>query len=145
MKTHIGFKAVQAESCTVGEFNKIRPLVYSGESQDGYKVVYPDGYVSWSPKDVFENAYMEVGANNTITQKNVDSFIKDVTVHSYNNKTTVVIATLVNGFVITESSSCVNPANFSEEIGKEICLERIRNKIWELLGFLLQTAVSGIK
>ncbi len=26
----------------------------------GYEVVYPDGYVSWAPKDVFENAYREV-------------------------------------------------------------------------------------
>ena len=25
--------------------------------EDGYKVVYPDGYESWSPKDVFEKAY----------------------------------------------------------------------------------------
>ena len=27
--------------------------------EDGYKVVYPDGYESWSPKDVFEAAYRE--------------------------------------------------------------------------------------
>lgn len=25
--------------------------------KDGYKVVYEDGYESWSPKDVFEKAY----------------------------------------------------------------------------------------
>ena len=25
--------------------------------EDGYKVVYPDGYESWSPKEVFEEAY----------------------------------------------------------------------------------------
>lgn len=26
-------------------------------TEDGYKVRYPDGYESWSPKDVFEEAY----------------------------------------------------------------------------------------
>ena len=26
----------------------------------GYKVIYPDGYVSWSPKEVFEHAYREI-------------------------------------------------------------------------------------
>lgn len=26
-------------------------------SQNGYKVIYPDGYISWSPKTTFENAY----------------------------------------------------------------------------------------
>ncbi len=30
------------------------------ENQPGYKVTYPDGYVSWSPKEVFETAYREV-------------------------------------------------------------------------------------
>ena len=29
--------------------------------EDGYKVVYEGGYESWSPKDVFEKAYHEVG------------------------------------------------------------------------------------
>ncbi len=27
------------------------------DGRPGYKVLYPDGYVSWSPKDVFEKAY----------------------------------------------------------------------------------------
>ena len=26
-------------------------------SREGYLVIYPDGYKSWSPKDTFENAY----------------------------------------------------------------------------------------
>jgi len=30
------------------------------ETRPGYRVTYPDGYVSWSPKDVFEMAYREV-------------------------------------------------------------------------------------
>jgi hypothetical protein len=58
MKAYIGIKFVDAEPMTVQEYNKqIRPLHYSGESQEGYKVVYEDGYVSWSPKNVFEKAY----------------------------------------------------------------------------------------
>lgn len=28
--------------------------------RDGYKVTYQDGYVSWSPKDVFEQAYRPI-------------------------------------------------------------------------------------
>lgn len=30
------------------------------EPKDGYKVMYPDGYFSWSPKSVFENAYRKI-------------------------------------------------------------------------------------
>ena len=31
------------------------------DGQEGYKVIYDNGYESWSPKDVFEKAYREVG------------------------------------------------------------------------------------
>jgi hypothetical protein len=30
------------------------------EDQEGYLVYYPDGYTSWSPKSVFEQAYREI-------------------------------------------------------------------------------------
>ena len=58
-------------------------------------------------------------------------------------KTTVVRAVLQNGFEIVESSSCVSPENYDEIVGRNICLEKIKDKIWTLLGFLLQTAVNG--
>ena len=44
MEQFIGTKIVKAE-----------PMAKDG--QPGYKVVYEDGYESWSPKDVFNNAY----------------------------------------------------------------------------------------
>lgn len=31
------------------------------EQRDGYSVKYPDGYTSWSPKEVFEAAYLPIG------------------------------------------------------------------------------------
>lgn len=31
------------------------------DGKEGYKVVYEDGYTSWSPKDAFEKAYRENG------------------------------------------------------------------------------------
>ena len=68
MKQYIGTKVVQAEPAfrvSAGDFkNVIHPKTYAipedrtGQTwEDGYKVVYPDGYVSWSPKEVFEEAY----------------------------------------------------------------------------------------
>ena len=81
----------------------------------------------------------------SISQKMVDDFIAEVHVTTLGEKTTVVRVVLVNGFEIVEASSCVSPENYSEEMGKEICLERIKGKVWMLLGFLLQTGVSGVK
>jgi hypothetical protein len=58
MQKYIGVKIITGEPMTAIEFNdNVRPLKYLGDSQEGYKVTYEDGYVSWSPKDVFENAY----------------------------------------------------------------------------------------
>lgn len=31
------------------------------DGQPGYAVKYPDGFVSWSPKNVFEEAYLPIG------------------------------------------------------------------------------------
>jgi len=45
MNKYIGIKLIEAE-----------PQVK--DKQEGYKVVYSDGYVSWSPKAVFEAAYI---------------------------------------------------------------------------------------
>ena len=113
--------------------------------EEGYEVVYPDGYTSWSPKEVLEKAYMKIGYNITVTQEMVDGFIDHVEVTTMGDKTTVVRATLVNGFIIVESSSCVDPANYNQALGQEYCEARIKNKVWELLGFLLQTARYGIR
>jgi len=145
MKKYIGFKMIQAEPMTVAEYNKqVRPLVYSGASQEGYKVDYPDNYSGWSPKDVFEKAYMQVGDNNTITQELVEGFIVAYEVVTQQNKITIVTATLANNFTIVESSACVDPANYNEKLGSDICKDRIKNKVWFLLGFLLQTAKDGV-
>ncbi len=59
-------------------------------------------------------------------------------------KITVVRAVLANGFEIVESSSCVSAENYDEALGAQICMKHIKDKVWMLLGFLLQTAVHGI-
>lgn len=60
-------------------------------------------------------------------------------------KTTVVCCTLPNGFVICESSSCVDPVNYDHELGTKICKERIANKVWELEGYVLQNTLMTQK
>lgn len=42
---------------------KIVQAAYEERLHDvvGYKVIYEDGYESWSPKDVFEQAYLPLG------------------------------------------------------------------------------------
>ena len=72
MKNYIGVKIVKAEPMTKGEFEKMRGAVSSRLEVDttpGYMVKYPDGYLSWSPKSVFEKAYRELDCQDFITSE----------------------------------------------------------------------------
>ena len=120
--------------------------------EPGYRVRYPDGYESWSPKDVFERAYLPVTINPdlrteapSISQQMVDDFIRETEVITMGGKTTVVRAILRNGFEVVESSASVSAENYDEALGAKICMEHIKDKVWMLLGFLLQTAIHGVK
>ena len=65
MKKFIGTKVIKAEPMTVTEAQvlgvEIKPATVE---ENGYLVEYNDGYKSWSPKSVFEEAYREVGSVN---------------------------------------------------------------------------------
>lgn len=58
MEKYIGTKIVEAEPA-MRKAPTVHPLVDAGY-EDGYKVVYADGYESWSPKAAFEEAYHRV-------------------------------------------------------------------------------------
>lgn len=72
MKTYIGTKIIQATPMKRMEYNQLRGWTVPEDengSDEGYLVEYTDGgkpnlagysgYVSWSPKAQFENAYQE--------------------------------------------------------------------------------------
>lgn len=154
MKKYIGCKLIKAEPMNRGDYNKYRGWTIPANenpADEGYLLRYPDGYESWSPKYVFDSAYLAVDDNKSlpsgvsIGQKMVDEFISFTETKTMGNRTTVVRCVLRNGFEIVESSSCVDPKNYSEDMGHEICMGKIKDKIWELLGFLLQTAWHGIQ
>ena len=155
MKTYIGTKIIEAIPAirTGGKVYDANELIPRSMelAEDGYKVRYQDGYESFSPKDVFERFYLELTVNPelrtkkpSISQKMVDDFIVAKEVSTLGDKVTVVRATLRNGFELVESSACVSPENYDEKLGAEICMEKIKDKVWFLLGFLLQTGVNGL-
>lgn len=76
---------------------------------------------------------------NTVAEQQIKDLLanSEIDVMTVYEKVTVVCCKLPNGFVITEASGAVDPANYDEEIGKEICMERITNKLWELEGYAL--------
>lgn len=161
MKKYIGTKLIEAAPayrCMDGR-GKVVITLCPDEAfpnypsvEEGYCVRYPDGYESWSPKETFEKAYLPLSVNRdlktdkpSISVEMVEDFIRKVYTETAGEKTTIVRAVLKNGFEIVESSSCVSPENYDEDLGREICMKKIKDKIWMLLGFLLQTATNGVK
>jgi hypothetical protein len=73
MKKYLGIKVVNAVPMNRADYNKLRgwtlPSDENGEDE-GYLVEYRDGgpantsiykgYISWSPKEVFERSYTEI-------------------------------------------------------------------------------------
>lgn len=78
---------------------------------------------------------------NTVTPEQVKENMQDVIVRTlvdFGKPTTYVTIRMKNGFTLRESTTCVDPENYNEEIGKEICLKRLEDKVWFLLGYQLQ-------
>lgn len=116
--------------------------------------VSEDGIISFA----FGNDFMHMGVMNnaefeahfekvkevvetpTITEEYIDEILEncEFDMRTAFGKCTVVTCRLPNGFVISDYAACVDPENYDEDMGIEICRERIKNKIWELEAYRLQ-------
>lgn len=121
-----------------------------GDSLDvdaGYEVTYPDEYKSWCPKEVADNAYFKLDETNNgtlITHNDIVNFVSRYESSTFSEKTTIVNVKTITGFELIETSSCVDPKNYSKKLGTINALEKANSKIWDYLGFVLQWAKNGI-
>lgn len=78
--------------------------------------------------------------SSTVTEEMIELILEDseFEVDTVFDKCTLLTCKLPNGFVLVESSACVSPENYDEELGIEICLNKIKAKLWELEGYRLQ-------
>lgn len=119
------------------------------EGVSGSEVQFENGYVSWLPSEVLVKFGLLVQPGLTdnsqrITPIVVEDFIAKYEDFKGGQKTTIVVATLKNGFEVVGTSACVDPLDYVHEIGIANAKKRIIEKVWELLGFLLQTARDGV-
>lgn len=122
------------------------------DGRPGYAVKYEDGYVSWSPKDVFEKAYLPMGElpggklnDDRVTLKMIRLICPEYEASRLDEKTTLVKGKCVTGFTQYETSACVDPANYDEIIGSDIATEKVKNTWWKCLGFVVQWGRFGLK
>ncbi len=158
MQTAIGVKMVKFKAMTRQEYCDYRgwklPPDENG-ADAGMLVEYvnsptrnhPDheGYISWSPAKEFDDAYFPLSEGNKISPADVATFTGEMAATQVDAKTTLVKTTSPTGFVLYETSSCVDPDNFDMAIGTNIGVSRCQDKLWFALGFVLQWAKNGLK
>lgn len=127
MKKYIGTKIIDAEPRQ------------GADGRDGYKVVYKDGYTSWSPTEAFEEAYVAIDSiPNKLSVESIESKIANTDlIRVPNTTTTLCFLHLENGYTVVGKSACIDPKEYQEEIGASIAYEDALNKVWELEGYLL--------
>ena len=83
-------------------------------------------------------------AKTSVTQEDIDRLIAgaDISIQTVYDKCTLVTVKLKNGFVLSASSACVDPKNYSQELGASICMEHIKDELWKLEGYALQKKLS---
>lgn len=79
----------------------------------------------------------------SITQDQIDALLARADIHVFTifDKVTMVAVRLENGFVLTESAGAVSKENYSEETGRQICLSKIEQQLWQLEGYRLQSQI----
>lgn len=80
-----------------------------------------------------------------ITPERIEAVIASTQFHVFEgSQLTVCCLTLTNGFTVTGESACASPENFNAELGQKIALQKAKDKIWALEGYLLkQTLFEG--
>lgn len=144
----IGIKMVDLQPMTAREANdKGHRIGEHSFETDGYEVTYPDGYKSWSPKEVADAAYFPIKDENgqMIKPEDIENFIEIENVSKLGTKTTVVSIYTITGFDSHGLSSCVDPSRYDVNIGKKFAKEKAVDAIWAGLGFVLQWAKFGLK
>jgi len=71
-----------------------------------------------------------------VTEADVDRAIAVTQYHWFPGTTLIVCAvTLHNGYVVTGTSACVDPALFDEVRGRSIARDKAKGEIWAMLGY----------
>lgn len=116
--------------------NTKRSIVLNASMVDDYFAKYDDNH-----KQTDQKPKQRV---NKVTSDRIAEIIEQSEFEAYTvfDKCTIVACKLPNGFVITESSACVDPENYDEDLGIDLCLDKIQDKIWELEGYMLQNDID---
>lgn len=176
MQKYIGTKTINAKPMTRKEYNDLRGWSVPKDenpADEGYLVEYIDGgqanhpdysgYLSWSPKEVFERAYQsqpvisEYSADDVVTEDMIKArglsarrvsldelhdSIKSVEIVRHRSESGSIlrfaILSLDNGFTVTgRPSVAASPENDYDTVGVKVAVQNAVFELWPFLGFKL--------
>lgn len=149
MKSYIGVKSVEAEPMNLADFKldvKGEGMVPAeDEKQEGYLVVYPDGYKSWSPKDVFEKAYFEAAEGKTY-QEIADRLCQTIVAVRVGRRTLSGSLICLNGFEVSASVMARDEADLDANYNDYLIelTKKANAKLLEHVRFVVMLASNGL-
>ena len=86
------------------------------------------------------NHFEELERKSKVTQEQIDELFNQSEQEEIElwGKEYHLFIKLPNGFTVDGKGACVSPENYDREIGRKVAIEQIKNKLWELEGYLLQ-------
>ena len=85
-------------------------------------------------------------SNIKVTAEKIKKMMNNAKTESYTvfGKCTIVAMQFENGFILTASSACVDPANYDAKLGVMYAKEDIEKQLWKLEGYALQKAMHKL-
>jgi len=83
------------------------------------------------PNEIDIPAYLTLGEIQAKVKRTYYHVVPDTTL-------TICVLVLENGFTVTGTSACVDPAKFSKAVGEQIAYNNAIEEIWALEGYLLR-------
>ena len=110
----------------------------------------PHGYLSHSPRAVFEAGYAAIGGQaepasgaKRLSMADIQSVIVSENYHRVPGSTFMVcFLTLRNGFIVTGESACADPDAYDRATGEKYARANAVEKIWTLEGYLLRERLA---
>lgn len=116
------------------------------DGKPGYAVIYPDGYKSWSPRDVFEAAYFPLKDGRCIQDDDIQAFIDASKVDIQVNPGQVMVKVIYpNGLTDVEGMASSDVERFDERLAAVGCMHKIRERLWDYMVFVMSWASDGLK
>ena len=73
-----------------------------------------------------------------VSEKRIDNLMEasEYEVHDCFGCCTVVVMRMPNGYVLVESSGCVDPNQYDHDLGVQYCMNALKRRAWQLEGYL---------